>query len=235
MLSTTNNNALHKFYDNIWQDAFGYFQTGSVEIDPILLNRQNDHRRGLSVIARLSDDVTAKIGEMLDDLKKIDCGQHFYRKDEIHITILSLFTATADFEAYMANYSDYLSAVNSALFKANKFQVNFTGITASKSAVMVQGFPDDSLLDEIREKLRQNLREKRLGEGLDRRYRIKTAHSTVMRFQKQSADIGRLVERLKAFREVDFGTTAFTELELVKNDWYMSKDKVEVLARYSLY
>jgi hypothetical protein len=73
-----------------------------------------------------------------------------------------------------------------------------------------------------------------LGEGLDQRYRISTAHVTVMRFQTQPRDLQQLVHTLASYREYDFGRTAFQTLQLVKNDWYMSADKVEVLEEYSL-
>jgi 2'-5' RNA ligase len=233
-MSVLNYAELREFYDQLWQEAIPHYQTGEVQIDPFLLDRQNDYRRGLSVIARPDDVVLEQIGEMLAYFKQIDSEQYYYQRNEIHITVLSLFTATENFGSHMANYSDYRLAVDAILSEARKIRVNFTGITASRSAVMVQGFPYGSQIGEIREGLRQKLREKGLVEGLDGRYRIKTAHATVIRFQKQITAIERLIEALKSYREMEFGTTAFTHLELVKNDWYMSTDRVEVLAEYCL-
>jgi hypothetical protein len=43
-----------------------------------------------------------------------------------------------------------------------------------------------------------------------------------------------LIETLASYREYNFGQTTFQALQLVKNDWYMSSDKVEVLAEYPL-
>lgn len=150
----THDTELREFYDQLWQEAIGFFQTGRVETDPFLLDNQHDNRRGLSVIARLSQEVIGQIEKMLDDLKWIDPEQYYYQRNELHITVLSLFTATENYEPYMAKYSGYLAAVNAALSGARRFRVEFSGITASKGAVMVQGFPYDSQLDEIREELR---------------------------------------------------------------------------------
>lgn len=229
-----NGTELREFYDQLWQEAIGYFQSGRVQPDPFLLDRQNDKRRGLSVIARLSQEAIGQIQKMLDELKSIDPEQYYYQSNELHITVLSLFTATENYEPYMAHYSEYLSAVNAALSKVKRFRIQFSGVTASKGAVMVQGFPYNSHLDEIREGLRQKLRERGLVEGLDSRYRIRTAHSTVMRFQRQLVASERFIETLRIYRGMEFGVTVINQLELVKNDWYMSTDRVEVLERYSL-
>ena len=233
-LTNLNHLESHEIYDGLWQEAMDYFKTGKVQTDSFLLDRQNDRRLGLTVIARPNHEVVKQIGSMLDHLKQIDPDQYYYQNSEIHITILSLFTATEDFEPHFSNFSRYLAAVDTALSKAKQFSVEFTGITASKSAVMVQGFPRDAQLDEIRERLRQALGDSELGQGLDTRYRIRTSHSTVMRFQVQPRTIEPLTQALKTYRETDFGVTAFTRLQLVKNDWYMSTGRVEVLAEYSL-
>ena len=135
---------LHEFYDQLWQDALSHFQSGRVQTDPFLLDRQNDNRLGLSVIARLSQETIGQIDQLLDDLKGIDAEQYYYQCHELHITVLSLFTATEDYEPYLGKYSEYLAAVNAALSEAKRFHIEFSGVTASKGAVLVQGFPNNS-------------------------------------------------------------------------------------------
>ncbi len=99
---------------------------------------------------------------------------------------------------------------------------------------MVQGFPLSPVLDQLRTELRQALRSRGLGAGLDQRYTIRTAHATVMRFRTQPRNLPELVEVLSSFRSRSFGQTTVATLQLVKNDWYMSTAKVEVLAEYEL-
>jgi 2'-5' RNA ligase len=218
----------------LWQQAVACFESGTAQIDSNLCDRENDHRRGLTVIARPGANVRARFDEMLRRLKKVAPEQHFYRSEEFHITVLSLFTATPDFAPHLARLSDYVSAVGSVLRGAERFACDFRGVTATRDAVMVQGFPQSLNLNRLRENLREALRRANLGAGLDQRYRIKAAHSTVMRFQRQPRDLPRLVETLSLYRDHDFGQTAFDALFLVKNDWYMSSDRVEVLAEYPL-
>jgi 2'-5' RNA ligase len=232
---TSGSHELYGFYDSLWRKAVGHFNdTGQVRIDAYLADKRGDCRLGLSVIGRPSPEAVGEFSTLLHELALVAPNQYFYRPDEFHITVLSLFTATEAFEPYFAQSPQYLAAVRHALSAARRFEVVFQGITASNSAVMVQGFPQSPELDQLRDQLRESLRDAGLGEGLDGRYHISTAHATVMRFQAQPRNLRKLVDTLVGYREYGFGRTTFRTLQLVKNDWYMSSDKVEVLAEYPL-
>jgi 2'-5' RNA ligase len=224
-----------EIYDGLWREAVARFRAGEVQTDPYLLDREHDRRTGLTVIARPGAEVQERVDAMLRHLRRIAPHQYFYDRRELHVTLLSLFTATEAFEPHLAHLSGYRSAVGAALSGASRFTVQFGGITASTGAVMVQGFPKGSGLAEIRDRLRRELRDRGLGGGLDARYQIRTAHATVMRFQVPPREIGLLVDALAAYRETDFGATTFDSLQLVKNDWYMSHDRVEVIEVYPLH
>jgi hypothetical protein len=99
---------------------------------------------------------------------------------------------------------------------------------------MIQGFPLDAKLQALREKLRELLQAHGLGDTLDVRYRISTAHSTIMRFSRPLQNAAALLDRLSALREEPFGEFRCHSVQWVKNDWYMSSDKVELLAEYEL-
>lgn len=226
--------SLKAFYDSLWQKAANTFVKGQVDIDPYLSDRQHDQRLGLSLIARPGKHVVQRISNMLQQLQYIEPSQYYYQPDELHITVLSLFTATEQYAQYVSKIPIYASVLQSVLSKIERFQVVFRGITASNTAIMVQGFPENDDLNHLREQLREALNAHGLGESLDKRYRIKTAHSTIMRFCTQPQNLSALLEILTAFREYDFGQTTFEALQWVKNDWYMSSDKVEVLEEYTL-
>jgi 2'-5' RNA ligase len=171
---------------------------------------------------------------LIRELVQIEPHQYFYQPSEFHITILSLFTATENFEPYIAKIPAYLTTLQPVLSAAERFTVHFRGITATKSSIMVQGFPQDGQLERLRNKLREALQSENLGERLDERYRITTAHTTIMRFRTQPQDLRRLIRVLGSYREHNFGQLTIQSVQLVKNDWYMSADKVEVLADYPL-
>ncbi|WP_200949063.1 hypothetical protein, partial [Massilia sp. Root1485] len=69
---------------------------------------------------------------------------------------------------------------------------------------------------------------------LDQRYRLVTAHSTVLRFVAPPADPARLAAVLAAMRDVPLGTMRASSLQLVINDWYMSSAAVEPVATFRL-
>lgn len=221
-------------YARLWAEAVSYFRSGRVEIDPYLGDKANDRRLGLSVIGRPEPAASERFGAFLDQVRQVAPEQYFYRPGEFHLTILSLFTATEAFAAHWKILNTYRTAVAQALMGGQAFTIHYRGITASKNAVLIQGFAQGSQLEQLRARLRQSLRAAGLGDGLDRRYAIETAHSTVIRFISQPKEMSRLLALLCENRMTDFGQATFRELHLVKNDWYMSADTVEVLAHYRL-
>lgn len=221
-------------YARLWAEATGHFQRGQVGIDSYLRDKNKDRRMGLSIIGRPGPAVGERFAAFLNQAKLVAPKQYFYRDSEFHLTVLSLFTATEAFERHWNNLVAYRAAVDQALIGGQAFTVHYRGITASKNAVMIQGFVQGPQLERLRASLRQALRVAGLGDGLDQRYAIETAHSTVIRFVSQPEELPQLLRLLGQNRTTDFGKTTFQSLQLVKNDWYMSEEKVEVLARYPL-
>ncbi len=99
---------------------------------------------------------------------------------------------------------------------------------------MIQGFPQDDTLARIRDDLRETLRRNDLGEQLDARYKISTAHVTVMRFCNASADWNRVLAWLQANRRRNFGETQVADIELILGDWYASTDTAHTIKTYNL-
>lgn len=225
---------ISKLYDSMWEEALAGFAKGLVEPDGYLANRQSDQRLGVTVIARPSEKVVEKFAAMIHRLAQVEPDQYYYQPRQFHITVLSLFTATQHYEPFFARLADYLATSKAVLAAARGFAVDFQGVTATPKGVMAQGFPQNGHLEALREKLRQTLREQDLGQGLDTRYRLKTAHVTLMRFQRPPQALTRLVKLMKEYRASHFGDSYFQTLQVVKNDWYMSTDRVEVLAEYRL-
>jgi 2'-5' RNA ligase len=223
-----------KLYEDLWENAVASFTQGKVELDRYLANRQSDHRLGLTVIGRPSQRAIDQFSALIHQLALVEPDQYYYQPGELHITILSLFTATELCKPFFARLQNYLEASGAVLSTAKCFAVDFRGVTASTSGIMAQGFPQDGNLERLRERLRKALHEQDLGQGLDTRYRLRTAHTTLMRFQRPPQALTHLVTILKEYRDYYFGETVFQTLQVVKNDWYMSTGSVEVLAEYQL-
>jgi 2'-5' RNA ligase len=225
---------ISKLYDGMWQAALARFAQGQVEPDGYLANRQSDRRLGVTVIARPSQRVVDQYMGLISQLQQVEPDQYYYQPDQLHITILSLFTATENSKPYFSKLADYLAVSGAILPTVGSFAIDFQGVTATPNGIMGQGFPQDGYLEALREKLRKALRERDLGEGLDTRYRLSTAHVTLMRFRYPPRALSRLVDILKEHRDFRFGDSLIQSLQMVKNDWYMSTEKVEVLAEYEL-
>ncbi len=227
-------NSLDRIYNALWTEAADHFARGVVETDPFLLDRDADRRLGLTVIVRPNQETLDGISGLVRELAGVEPDQHYYGLDEVHVTVLSLFTATERHAQYLANTHRFKLAVETALRDAPAFTIRFRGVTASKSSVMVQGYPLDNSLEGLRASLRQSLADHGLGAGLDERYRIATAHCTIMRLANPPRDLDGLAKLLDANRARDIGETRVRSLLLVQNDWYMSRDRVSILAEYPL-
>jgi len=231
-------NSTHEFlrerYAGLWQGAINEVREGRVTIDPLLASREPDRRRCITLLARPSAAIQHSVQEFLKELRAIDPEQYYYDPTELHVTVLSLFTATLEYARYLARYAEYLAAVRAARARVPAFEIEFTGVTLTREAVMIQGFPEPSALNDLRESLRNELRARHLTEGLDGRYVLQTAHMTVVRFRAPLRESARFTGMLLRYRNHLFGRTTVEELNLMRNDWYMSRASVEILERYQL-
>ncbi|MBC8095770.1 MAG: 2'-5' RNA ligase family protein, partial [Akkermansiaceae bacterium] len=175
-----------------------------------------------------------RIVNFLDALRAVEPDQYFYQPTALHVTVLSLFTASEQHERFSAAAGDCKAAIEAALADAPAFAIEFRGITTSPGAILIQGFPAGATLKNIRARLRSELLDRGLSKGVDSRYRVITAHITVMRFRKRPSDSQRLMTTLESYRQESFGVSQIRELSLVQNDWYLTPETVTTLSRYPL-
>ncbi len=213
---------LQKRYDELWSAAIGKIRTDKIESDRVLAGGLVDRRRGLTLIARPSVEVRKRVATFLRELRRLEPEQYYYARTDLHLTILSPFTATTAHKGFFAHTKKYLAAVESALQKAGPMRIEFTGVTASPGAIMIQGFPESDALNDLRDNLRQQLRVRGLTKGLDVRYRLETAHMTVARFRAPLRDSKQFAAYLARVRRRSFGSMTIKSLSLVTNDWYMT-------------
>lgn len=232
--TTLMEHSLQSHYDAIWAGAQAAFAAGEPDLDPHLPHKAGDRRRSATLLIRPSAAVAAAVADVVAELHSRERGQYIYRPDELHVTVLSLWTGTDQPEPYFAQLPAYRAAIEQALVGVCPFVIDFDGLTASPAAVLVQGFPQGPALNGLRERLRDAIGAAGLGHTLDGRYRISAAHMTAMRFCRPPHDLARLAATLRTLRRHPFGSTTVGELHLVENDWYMSHDRVRVLQRYPI-
>jgi 2'-5' RNA ligase len=227
-------NETRQVYERLWHGAVPAFGRNDFEFDHHLLNKSQDLRRGLTLALRPCPKVQALIKAFLLELANAAPGQYFYRPEEFHVTVLAIIPGSESWQDKIHHLPAYQSIISGVLKKHSKFSIAFQGVTASRDAVMIQGFPGDDTLAQIRDELREALRQNKFDEQLDVRYKICTSHITAMRFCNANLEGTHLLTLLKANRTTDFGETCVANLELILGDWYASANTARTLQEYKL-
>jgi 2'-5' RNA ligase len=227
-------NETRQTYERLWDEAVAAVESGGLEFDRHLPDKSHDLRRGLSLALRPCREVRDSISQLLHELMLVAPSQYFYRPEELHVTVLSIIPGSEAWRERIHLLADYQSIIAEALARHRKFSIAFQGVTASRGGVMIQGFPRDGSLTQIRDDLRDALRQNQLGEQLDARYKINTAHMTLMRFCDNNLDGKKLLALLTAYRMTSFGETSVENLELIWGDWYASAGTARTLQEYQL-
>lgn len=220
-------------YNQLYKTSAEAILAGSYSLDTEI-NNELDSRFGITLLIRPSEAVRANIKLFLDDLKAVDATQYYYPDSDIHITVMSIISCYEGFSLDKIKVHDYIEIIEKSLIEVDQINIEFRGVTASSSAIMIQGFPSDETLTAFRNKLRDNFKKSNLQQSIDSRYEIATAHSTVMRFQEKLQNPEQLVQILEHYRDYNFGEFRVKKLELVYNDWYQQKDNTILLADFYL-
>lgn len=224
---------LEQHYHQLWRRSVQQFESGHFDYDT-MLDAPVDSRRGITLLARPPLNIRTAIDAMLRDLQASEPEQYYYPITDIHLTVLSIISCYENFSLSLIDTAPYAALVREVTTAQKSFKIQFRGITASPSCLLIQGFPLDNTLNKIRNSLRQRFRNAELQHSIDKRYAIQTAHATVVRFRKPFIHPDAFLQKVKTYREVDFGTFDVRELELVFNDWYQKTGITSVLAKYSL-
>lgn len=224
---------LAEHYNQLYKKSAEEILAGNYKLDT-QINNASDARFGITLLIRPNEAVKANIKLLLDDLKAVDATQYYYPDSDIHITVMSIISCYEGFSLDKIKVHDYIDIIEKSLIEVDQININFRGVTASSSAVMLQGFPKDETLTTFRNKLRDNFKNSDLQQSIDSRYEIATAHSTVMRFQEKLQNPEKLVQALERYHDYDFGDFRVEEIELVYNDWYQHDKNTILLADFYL-
>lgn len=212
---------LKNLYAQMWSDSIDRFKRNNCEIDP-LIKDESDMRRGITVLSYFNDSVGCKVSNFLEELKTIEPEQYYYPKSELHVTILSIISCISGFKLSHIDVEAYSSIFKEAIKNIDGFKINFKGITVSPSCILIQGFPDSTQLNHLRDSLRVGFKRANLELNIDSRYKISTAHATVVRCVTPFKNSNELLAVLSNYRDYDFGTLEIKSLELVFNNWYQN-------------
>lgn len=231
---TTDQQTARAIYHRLWTEAREHFAAGTVRTDPHLDQREADTRRGLTLLLRPDGAALAQIGAVIDDLRAIAPAQYHYPPESLHITLLSVISAAAGADLSAVPLDAFCTAIAPVCATAEPFTLRLLGLSAAPDAVFVYGEADGDAINALRDDLRIALRAAGLAAQLEQRYRSTTAHFTILRFRSVPERLPDLLAYVEAHRQRDLGVMQVGAVEFTSNDWYMSRDVVQVLARYDL-
>lgn len=224
---------LKEHYSKLYKESINKISSDKYEIDN-LIDSKSDQRFGITLLARPSNEVNGEIQKFLDELKKVEPNQYYYPNSDIHITIMSIISCYEGFDIEKIELSKYTELIKKSLLLNQNIEIQFKGLTASNSCIMLQGFMNNNVLNDIRDKLRVEFKNSELEQSLDKRYSIQTAHSTIVRFRKHLNQKDAFLKILDKYADNDFGTFVIKKIELVSNDWYQRKAFVQKLYEFKI-
>ncbi|MCB2199482.1 2'-5' RNA ligase family protein [bacterium] len=224
---------LKALYDTMWKDAHARFERGDFELDQHI-NSSLDTRRGLTLLARPPAYILDSLQELLTTLSPVVEGQYSYPRSDIHMTILSIISCYAGFCEEVVPLEEYCRLIRNSVEHVPPFEVTFTGLTASPSCLMVRGYPSGEGLTVLRDRLRETFLESELEQSIDSRYRIETAHLTILRFARSVARPKEFLDLLRETSTIEIGRCKIDNVEFVANDWYQRQANTRLIERFQL-
>lgn len=224
---------LKEHYNQLYKDSTQKIQSDSYLIDE-LIDSINDFRLGITLLLRPDNHIKSEIQKLLAKIRLIEPNQYFYRDSDLHVTVISIISCYNGFNLQQIEIDDYVNIIQKSINGINKFDIEFRGLTASPSCLMIQGFLNDDTLDLIRSNLRKNFKSSNLEQSIDKRYSIQTAHSTIFRLKEKLKNKNEFLKLVEEYKDYNFGTFSVSSLEFVFNDWYQKKEYVKTLHKFEL-
>lgn len=224
---------LQTHYDQMWNSSVDKLTRGEYFIDPNLKVR--DNRMGITLRIRPDEVTIDKISTFQKELCEVLPEQFHYPKETVHMTVLSIVSCSE--ENHLSDLNDcklYIDLISEVLENERSFEIEHSGVTLGDVGLLLQGFPKQDALNALRERIRGKLEESELASALEKRYKINSAHSTVMRYQQELKNIAGFVSWSERQRDRKLGVTKVGKLELVMNDWYHSPEQTKICKTWEL-
>ena len=226
---------IHATYQQIEQSFLDCVERDRVITDDHLARNKPDARRSLTLLLRPTIEIAQSVEKTVAELTHSAGQQYTQPGAELHTTVLSVIPGTERYGEIAHRVPDCERAVEDALAMVQEpIAVEYRGLIGSNDSILVKGYPQSEALQQLRQRIIQNLTELGIEQQLERRYTMVAAHMTAMRFTQQPNSLGNLRTKLESFAETLFGTTRVESLELVECDWYMRTGKLTLLRRFAV-
>ncbi|CAK1837064.1 Mutarotase [Vibrio crassostreae] len=226
---------IQSIYDDMWQRFEFALNNNEYELDPYLSGLESDTRRGITALAYLNQGNSSTVNEIIrfqKEVQELEPEQYYHPSNELHLTVLSVISCLPEFAVSEIDAASYIDVFRSALRDTGKIEIKYHGVSASPNCVVIQGFPTSGTLERLRNELRTQLTEAGVRVTFDSRYKLVTAHSSIIRFKAPLNDAQQLLALCQRYRNHDFGRVVLEDFELVFNNWYQNLEVTMSLAKY---
>ncbi|UAB83987.1 mutarotase [Zunongwangia sp. SCSIO 43204] len=224
---------LTEHYNELYESSIRMIENEDYKTD-LLIDSPNDRRFGITLLIRPPENIKNRIQVFLKDLQQVDSSQYYYPSSDIHITVMSIISCYEGFQLDQILIPNYIDLIKESLSGIDRFEIKYKGITASDSGIMIQGFPENEILNKLRNNLRIKFKNSDLEQSIDKRYSIQTAHSTAVRFRRKLQNKNEFLKIIESYKNADFGSFEIKELELVFNDWYQRERNSKLLEKFRI-
>jgi hypothetical protein len=221
-------------YDRIAADGMRTLLTGQAV--PEALPTDGEPRWGVSAVLRPAGQTAASMMQLIAELGLLADEEHlWYAESGLHTTIRSIEpfrTIVPGDDKAVAGYFDALVRVASA---TPHIGIEYRGVIASPSGVLVQGLPQSAALQECRERLHAEIQDKVPANAMELKSRRVTAHVSLGVFRNSQLHQPRqLADYIKARKELPLGLVTYDHIDLVRYHFTPDQIDVSVLGTASL-
>ena len=187
----------------------------------------------LTTVIRVPEPVGVRIGAALQELRDRWPGHVYYPPSSMHVTVLNLDPYVA-VGAGEGGEAAVIERAGDVLGRHGRFGVTLRGLNVSPWTVFAQAYGADARVAALRASLRAAFQEQadapRRDSALRRAMPLVLANA--VRFMGPVHP--DLLRALRPWRDHTFGPFEVREVEVVRTDGFMSRDKTEILSTVAL-
>ena len=116
-----------ELYNKIHTDNIEQVRLGNVDIDRFLATRENDSRRGISLIIPVKQ-ILNHYKRLVDDFLTVESDQYYYPFEDLHITIFDFIQGTVDYQRDDLLENLFLDISRNAVTSFENFKIQMKGV-----------------------------------------------------------------------------------------------------------
>jgi len=215
-------------YEEIRSQHLGNVRSNNLKLSNDFDIKNDNGHRGYVLQISLEKSLP-QYESFISQLISLEPSQNYVSRKDLHCTVFEFCSVRADYKEYQKNIESYKQISNVILCDVAPFKIEFYGTVLTSTSGIFAGYDNDVLLN-IRSRMRNELRERRLP-NLER-YESKTAHVSFMTYREKLSDTSRFLNMAQGTKDVFLGDFWVNRMELVEHDWYNRQQNRKTIQEY---